>query len=81
MLYMCNNIDARKLKHWSTTEMQKLRTKVGLEQYEVMRMLEKEIQTDIDHILDTLFWDDEKKMLMQSVTVPGGDVEQIPFEE
>ena len=81
MLFMCNTIDARKFKHWSTTVMQKLRTKVGLEQYEVMRMLEKEIQTDIDHILDTLFWDDEKKMLMQSVTVPGGDVEQVPFEE
>ena len=81
MLFMCNTLDARKFKHWSTTVMQKLRTKVGLEQYEVMRMLEKEIQTDIDHILDTLFWDDEKKMLMQSVTVPGGDVEQVPFEE
>ena len=59
---------------------QKLRTKVGLEQYEVMRMTEPEIKEDIDHLLDTLFYDEETGKLMQSVTVQGGDVEQIPFE-
>lgn len=32
-------------------------------------------------MIDTLYWDDEKKILMQSVTVQGGDVEQIPFME
>ena len=80
-LFASRRLEARKFRRWSATVLQKLRNQVGLEQYEVMRMLEKEIQTDIDHILDTLFWDDEKKMLMQSVTVPGGDVEQIPFEE
>ena len=60
--------------------MRTLRKRVGLEGYEIMRMTDKDIQDDIDHILDTLFWDDEKKMLMQSVTVQGGDVEQVPFE-
>ena len=59
---------------------QKLRTHAGLEQYEVMRMTEPEIQEDIDHLLDTLFYDEETGKLMQSVTVQGGDVEQIPFE-
>ena len=78
-LFASRRLEARKFRRWSATVMQKLRNQVGLEQYEVMRMTEPEIQDDIDHILDTLFWDDEKKILMQSVTVQGGDVEQVPF--
>ena len=34
-----------------------------------------------DDLLDTIYWDDEAGMLMQSVTVQGGDVEQIPYVE
>lgn len=79
-LFASRRLEARKFRRWSATVMQKLRGRVGLEGYEVMRMTDKDIQDDIDHILDTLFWDDEKKCLMQSVTVQGGDVEQIPFE-
>ena len=45
-----------------------------------MKMTDPEIQEDIDHILDNLFYDEETGMLMESVTVQGGDVEQIPFE-
>ena len=60
--------------------MQKLRSKVGLQQYEAMKMTDPDIQDSIDNILDTLFWDEETGRLMQSVTVQGGDVEQIPFE-
>lgn len=33
-----------------------------------------------DHALDGVYWDEEAKMLMQSVTIPGGDVIQVPFE-
>lgn len=36
--------------------------------------------TEWDAILDTLYFDEETGMIMQSVTVAGGDVEQIPFE-
>lgn len=32
-----------------------------------------------DHELDGIYFDEETGMLMQSVTVPGGDVEQIPY--
>ena len=60
--------------------MQKLRRRVGLEGYEALRMTDKDIQEDIDHILDTIFWDEEKQCLMQSITVRGGDTDQIPFE-
>lgn len=79
LIFDSDCIDARKFRRWSATVMQKLRTKVGLKGYEVMRMLEPDTQDAIDHILDTLFWDEEKKMVMQSVTVAGGDVDQIPF--
>lgn len=34
-----------------------------------------------DDLLDTIYWDEEAGMLMQSVTVQGGDVEQIPYVE
>ena len=34
-----------------------------------------------DDLLDTIYYDEETGMLMQSVTVQGGDVEQIPYVE
>ena len=80
MLFTSDIIEARKFRRWSAEVMKKLRSKVGLQPYEVMRMTEPEVQVDIDHILDTLYWDEEKQMVMQSVTVAGGDVEQIPFK-
>lgn len=79
-LFASRRLEARKFRRWTATVLQKLRTRVGLEGYEVMRITEPEIQEDIDHILDTLFYDEETGILMQSITVQGGDVEQIPFE-
>ena len=79
-LFTSRRLEARKFRRWSASVMKKLRAKVGLEQYEVMKMTDPEIQDNIDNILDTLFWDEETGRLMQSVTVQGGDVEQIPFE-
>ena len=32
-----------------------------------------------DNLIDDIYYDEETGMLMQSVTVPGGDVEQIPY--
>lgn len=34
-----------------------------------------------DHELDTLYIDEETGILMQSVTIQGGDVIQVPYEE
>ena len=79
-LFASRRLEARKFRIWAGTVMQKLRKNVGLQGYEVMRMTEPEIQDEIDCILDTLYWDDEKKCVMQSVTIQGGDVEQVPFE-
>lgn len=79
-LFASRKLEARKFRMWTGAVMQKLRKHVGLEGYEVMRMTEKDIQDEIDFMLDSIYWDDENKCLMQSVTVAGGDVEQIPFE-
>lgn len=35
---------------------------------------------DWDHQADSIYFDDETGMLMRSVTVPGGDVEQVPYK-
>lgn len=34
-----------------------------------------------DHALDNIYWDDEKGMLMQSITIQGGDVIQVPYRD
>lgn len=79
-LFASKRLEARKFRRWTAGVMQKLRRRVGLKGYEAMKMTDPDIQEDIDHILDTLFWDEESGRLMQSVTVQGGDVEQVPFE-
>ena len=79
-LFASRKLEARKFRRWAGTVMTKLRKRVGLKGYEVMRMTEPDIQEEIDWILDSLYWDDEKKCVMQSVTVQGGDVEQVPFD-
>lgn len=79
-LFASRRLEARKFRMWAGTVMQKLRSSVGLKGYEVMRMTEPEVQEDIDHILDSLYWDEATGKLMQSVTVQGGDVEQVEFE-
>ena len=34
-----------------------------------------------DNAMDNIYFDEETGQLMQSVTVPGGDVIQIPYEK
>lgn len=80
-LFASRRLEARKFRMWSATVMQRLRKTVGLEGYEAMRMTDPEIQGEIDEILDRIFYDEETGKLMMSVTVQGGDVEQVPFEE
>lgn len=55
-LFASRRLEARKFRRLTSTIMQKLRTRVWFEQYEVMCMTEPEIQDEIDNILDTLYW-------------------------
>lgn len=80
-LFASRKLEARKFRLWAASVLQRLRSAVGLQGYEVMRMTDEDIQDQIDSILDVLYWDDERKELMVSVTVQGGDVDQVPFEE
>ena len=80
-LFASRKLEARKFRLWSASVLQRLRSAVGLQGYEVMRMTDEDVQDQIDSILDILYWDDERKELMVSVTVAGGDVDQVPFEE
>lgn len=76
-LFASKKLEARKFRLWAGEVMKKLRNSVGLEGYEVMRMTEPEIQDQIDDLLDSIFYDEETGKLMRSVTVAGGDVEQV----
>lgn len=80
-LFASRKLEARKFQLWTFDILKKLRKSVGLQGYEVMRMTEPEIQDEIDWILDGLYWDDEKKCVMYSKTIQGGDAEQIPFDQ
>ena len=80
-LFASRKLEARKFRLWVGEVMKKLRKAVNLEGYEVMQMTDPDIQQQIDDILDSLYWDEEKQCVMQSITVAGGDVEQIPFME
>ena len=80
-LFASRKFEARKFRMWAGTVMQKLRGFVGLQGYEVMKITNEEVQDQIDSILDVLYWDEERKELMISVTIEGGDVDQVPFNE
>lgn len=80
LLIRSRRLEARKFRRWSTKVMQKLRRTIGLEGYEVMKITEPETQAEIDCILDSLYYDEETGHIMQSVTVHGGDVEQVIFK-
>lgn len=79
-LFASRRLEARQFRAWTSDILKKLRRHIGLEGYEVMRMADQDVQDDIDHFLDDLFYDEDTGQLMQSVTVAGGDVIQEPFE-
>ena len=79
-LFASRKLEARKFQMWTFDVLEKLRRGVGLEEYEVMRMTEPDIQAEIDYMLDGLFYDEESGKIMMSVTVEGGDVDQVPLE-
>lgn len=63
---------ARKWRRVVHDELIRLRKARGLD---IMKQFD-----EWDHELDTLYFDPETGILMQSITVQGGDVEQVPYE-
>lgn len=68
-------------KNWLLRLMRQFRHIYGFEGYEVFRLLDNDIQSDISAFLNSIYWDEEKGKLMRSVTVPSGDVEQVPVTQ
>ena len=81
MLMRSRKLEARKFAMWTAQVLVKLRQAIGLEAYQAFELTDPEKQEEIDWILDSLYYDPETGKLMRSVTVAGGDVEQVPFDE
>lgn len=94
-IYQCiagsRKTEAKKFKKWYPQVISKLRKGIGLEEYMAMDMMDEKVQKHVDEqldkyipefepFLDNIFFDEETGMLMQSVTVAGGDVEIVPYE-
>ena len=94
-IYQCisgsRKLEARKFNKWYPQVISKLRKGIGLEEYMAMDMMDEKIQKHVNEqldkvlpefspFLDNIFFDEETGIVMQSVTLPGGDVEQIPYE-
>ncbi|MBQ9014422.1 MAG: hypothetical protein IJ094_12890 [Bacilli bacterium] len=70
---------ANKFRRWTSLVLTKLRNLINLEEYQCFKLLEDEYQNQIDNILDTIYWDDNKKCLMRTITIQGGDTRQEPI--
>lgn len=94
-IYQCiagsRSTEAKKFVKWYPQMISKLRKGIGLEGFMAMDMMDERIQKHIDEqldrfipefdpYLDNVFFDEVTGMLMQSVTVAGGDVEVVPYE-
>lgn len=93
-IYLCisgsRKVEARKFKLWYPSILSELRKGIGLKEYQAMDMMNEDVQKHITKELkkvtpdfdpySDIYYDEERGMLMRSVTVAGGDVEQIPYE-
>lgn len=94
-IYQCidgsRKLEARKFRRWYLQMISKLRQGIGLPGFMAMEMMDEKVQNHIDKqldkfipefdpFLDNIYFDEETGILMQSVTLPGGDVTQVPYE-
>lgn len=93
-IYQCisgsRKVEARKFNKWYPQMISKLRKGIGLEEYMAMEMMNEEVQKHVDKqldkyipefdpFLDNIYYDEKTGKLMQSITVAGGDVEQVEY--
>lgn len=94
-IYQCiagsRRTEAKKFNKWYPQMIAKLRKGIGLEGFMALDMMDEKVQKHIDKqldkyipefdpFLDNIYFDEETGILMQSVTLPGGDVTQVPYE-
>ena len=82
-IFNSNKLEARQFRKWVFEVLTKLRKKAGLDDTHIMDMMDPKIQERINKYLDDdrAFFDPERGGWLYSVTVPGGDVEQIRIED
>ena len=84
-------LKARKFREWWTEILMKLRQSIGLEAFQCFDMMDEKVQNHINEQLDkyipefdpygdSIFYDEETGMLMKTVTLPGGDVDVVPYD-
>lgn len=93
-IYQCiagsRSTEAKKFNKWYPQIISKLRKGIGLEGFMAMEMMNEEVQKHVDKqldkyipefdpYLDNIYYDESTGKLMQSITVPGGDVEQVEY--
>lgn len=85
-----DKVEARKFTLQWTNTLVSIREAIGLEAYQCFDMLKPEVQEHIskqldkvlpefDPYLDNIYFDEKTGKLMQSITVAGGDVEQVEY--
>lgn len=95
-IYQCiagsRSTEAKKFVKWYPQMISKLRQGIGLEGYMAMEMMDERVQKHIDVQLDKfipefdpyvddVFFDEETGILMKTITLPGGEVEVVPYED
>ena len=93
-IYQCidgsRKLEARKFRRWYPQMISKLRQGIGLPGFMAMEMMDKKVQKHVDEqldkyipefdpFLDNIYYDEKTGKLMQSITVAGGDVEQVEY--
>lgn len=73
-LFRSRRLEARQFTDWVCDMLEHMRSAIGLQQYEVMRMTEPEIQRDIDEQFGEAFYDPEMDSWRIQRTIENGDV-------
>lgn len=73
-LFRSRRLEARQFTDWVCDMLERMRSAIGLQQYEVMQMTEPEIQYDIDEQLGEAFYDIESGTWRIQRTIENGDV-------
>lgn len=73
-LFRSRRLEARQFMDWVCDTLQHMRSAVGLQPYEIMRMTEPEVQYDIDEQLGEAFYDPETDSWRMQRTIENGDV-------
>lgn len=81
-MYASKKLEARHFRKWAGEVFRILRKKVGLEGYQVLQIMEPEIQDEITWFLENISWDEATQQMVYTKLKPGhNEIEVIPLDE